>query len=260
MTLDLSDLTSSGYPWLFGAAVIFLRVGAMMAVLPGLGERSVPARVRLGLAIALTVLVTPLIAPDLPEPEEVSNLVGLLLIEASIGLLLGMSLRLFVFTLSTAGAIAAQSTSLSQIFGGSAGAEAQPAIGHVLVTGGLTIAMITELHLRVVEFIVMSYGSFPTGVPLSATFVADFGVSRVAASFAFAFTLAAPFFIASLIYNVTLGVINRAMPQLMVSFVGAPVITAGGLVLLALSAPTLLGLWIDAFHDFMGAPSRGPNG
>lgn len=260
MTIDFSALTTNGAPWLFGAAIIFLRVGAMMAVLPAFGERSVPARVRLGLSIALTALVTPLIGPELPDAGAVSNLAGLLLIEASIGLLLGISLRLFVITLSTAGAIAAQSTSLSQIFGGSAGAEPQPAIGHVLVIGGLTIAMITELHIRILEFIVMSYDSFPTGVPLNAAFVADFGVSRVAASFAFAFTLAAPFFMASLIYNVTLGVINRAMPQLMVSFVGAPVITAGGLVLLALSAPTLLGLWADAFHSFMGAPVRGPDG
>ena len=49
----------------------------------------------------------------------------------------------------------------------------------------------------------------------------------MAASFALALSLAAPFVIASLLYNVALGVINKAMPQLMVAFVGAPAITCG---------------------------------
>jgi len=83
------------------------------------------------------------------------------------------------------------------------------------------------------------------------------GVGKVARSFALGFTLAAPFVIASMLYNVTLGVINRAMPQLMVAFVGAPAITAGGLVLLFLSAPILLSVWADALRSFLDAPLAG---
>ena len=63
-----------------------------------------------------------------------------------------------------------------------------------------------------------------------------------------------PFVIAALIYNVALGVINRAMPQLMVAFVGAPALTLGGLLLLYLSAPVMLSVWIDAFGALMEAP------
>ena len=84
------------------------------------------------------------------------------------------------------------------------------------------------------------------------------GVKEVGRTFALGFTLAAPFVVASLIYNVTLGVINRAMPQLMVSFVGAPAITAGGLFLLFITAPVLLGVWIATFGDFMANPFGGP--
>ena len=59
---------------------------------------------------------------------------------------------------------------------------------------------------------------------------------------------------ASFLYNVTLGVINKAMPQLMVAFVGAPAITAGGLALLMLSSPFLLALWGERLFAFMQSP------
>ncbi|MEL7116600.1 MAG: flagellar biosynthetic protein FliR [Pseudomonadota bacterium] len=79
-------------------------------------------------------------------------------------------------------------------------------------------------------------------------------MARVSQAFAFAFTLAAPFVIASFIYNLAIGVINKAMPQLMVAFVGAPAITAGGLVLLALSMPTALSVWNESLRSFLAAP------
>ena len=66
--------------------------------------------------------------------------------------------------------------------------------------------------------------------------------------------LAAPFVTTSLLYNLTLGVINRAMPQLMVAFVGAPVITLGGMVLLLWCAPTMLAVWADALIAFLDDP------
>ncbi len=66
--------------------------------------------------------------------------------------------------------------------------------------------------------------------------------------------MAAPFTIAAFVYNLALGVINRAMPQLMVTFVGAPAITLGGLVLLLISAPIMLGVWHQGFVAFIADP------
>ena len=66
------------------------------------------------------------------------------------------------------------------------------------------------------------------------------------------------FVIAGMIYNLALGAINRAMPQLMVSMVGAPALTFGALALLAVVAPVLLSVWVGAFHDHLADPFRGP--
>ena len=69
-----------------------------------------------------------------------------------------------------------------------------------------------------------------------------------------AFTLAAPFLITAVIYNLALGVINRAMPQLMVAFVGAPVITFGGLFILMVGSPVILDVWVRALMTFLANP------
>ena len=73
-----------------------------------------------------------------------------------------------------------------------------------------------------------SYEILPMGLPVPAADVAAWGTARVAQAFALGFSLAAPFVIAAFAYNLALGAINRAMPQLMVAFIGAPAITAGG--------------------------------
>ena len=121
--------------------------------------------------------------------------------------------------------------------------------------GGLALATISGLHVEAARFLILSYDFFPIGQLPGAAMIADWGVARTAQAFALAFMLAAPFIIASVVYNLALGVINRAMPQLMVAFVGAPVITWGGLFLLFASAPVLLTVWSDALLSFLSQPA-----
>lgn len=238
------------------AGVVFLRVGAAMAVMPGLGERMIPMRIRLALALVLTAVIAPAasaqIAPVLPAGASVT----LLAAETIAGLAMGLVLRLTVFALEIAGSIAAQATSLSQLLG-TPSVDPQPAMGHVMVLGGLTLAVIAGLHVKLVAFLLLSYDVLPPGVFPDPAALADLGTGHVARVFGLALSLAAPFVIASLVYNLALGVINRAMPQLMVAFVGAPAITAGGLILMALSLPVLLGVWHAAFERVLSAPLEG---
>ena len=256
MTAQLADLLKISNQVLLIWFLVFLRVGAMAAMAPGLGESSIPSRVKLVLALALSVVVAPVIAADLLVAINAVPVPGLMLMEVVAGLLMGAVLRLFVAALQIAGTIAAQAMSLSQLFGGSAG-EPQPAVGNLLVVGGIALAMGLGLHTRLIEFLIASYEAFPPGLRIVGTFALEWGVAGVARVFGLGFTIAGPFVIAGLIYNVALGAINRAMPQLMVAFVGAPALTAGGLVLLALSAPIALSVWHEAFTAFLVAPLEG---
>ncbi|MEP4194550.1 MAG: flagellar biosynthetic protein FliR [Aliishimia sp.] len=230
---------------------VFLRMSAFFSLMPGFGEQSIPTRIKLALSVMMTVFVSPAVTPT----GELPAVTSLIFSEIVTGVALGLMIRLFVLSLQTAGAIAAQATSLSQLFGGSA-AEPLPAMGNILVVGGLTLAVMMGLHIKAAHFFVMSYDLVPHGVFPNAQMIGQWGVQRVAAAFSLAFSLAAPFIVMSVIYNLALGAINKAMPQLMVAFVGAPLITAGGLVLLLFSAPMMLHVWVTAMDGFLAAPTK----
>ncbi|WP_299684841.1 flagellar biosynthetic protein FliR [uncultured Tateyamaria sp.] len=232
--------------------LVFLRVAATVSLLPAFGEQSVPMRIRLMLGLAFTVIVAPAIDFALPE-VTVGTLALFALTETVSGLLIGLGLRLFILALQTAGAIAAQSTSLSQIMGGAA-IEPLPAMGYILTVGALALAALSGLHIKAAQLMILSYDILPVGLFAGGTDVAQWGIAQISRAFSLAFVLAAPFVLMSVIYNLTLGVINKAMPQLMVAFVGAPVITLGGLFILFLAAPSMLAVWLGALDQFMLAP------
>lgn len=249
----LSELSGMGADMLWAALLVFLRIGAAMALLPAFGEQSVPQRLRLVLALAFTAIVAPAAGP-LPDPET-----GILLpcmVEVLVGLALGISLRLFILALQIAAAIAAQATSLSQLFGG-VGPEPQPAIANLLVMAGLALAVASGLHVHVAQLLILSYQMLPAGSVPGSDNMAQWGVARIAHAFALGFALAAPFTIASLLYNIALGVINRAMPALMVSFIGAPALALGGIALMAIVTPLILVIWQQSFQAFLAQPFSG---
>lgn len=248
---SIMELTDAA---LWQGFVVFLRVSALVSLLPAFGEQSVPVRVKLAISIAFTFIISPAVTPTQFSLQP-NTLYWICLTEITAGFLLGVGIRLLVLALQTAGSIAAQSTSLAQILGGAV-AEPVPAMGHILVMGGLALAVMAGLHVRVAEMVILSYEMLPMGRFPSGSDVSEWGVDQIRHAFSLAFTLAAPFVILSVLYNVALGVINKAMPQLMVAFVGAPVITAGGLLLLCLAAPLLLSTWLEMLNSFIANPLK----
>lgn len=262
MMPDLLALLTSGEAELRNAAAlgfgVFIRVGAMMALVPAFGEQVVPLRVRLALTLAFTAITAPALAPVMPPaPTAPLPLLMLISAEAVAGLALGISLRLFTIALQTAGTIAAQATSLAQFFGG-AGVDPQPAMSQILVMAGLALAVSANLHVALAELIVLSYELFPPARFPDAASLGAWGLGQITRAFTLAFTLALPFVILSLLFYVALGAINKAMPQLMVAFVGAPAITWGGLAILLLTAPMMLPIWHDGLQSVLLDPTRAP--
>ncbi len=248
----IESIGGHGYP----ITLIFLRVGACLALLPAFGEQVVSVRVRLAATVAFTALVWPLASFTLPRNLSEAQFLLYCGAEVMAGLLIGLSFRLFVHALQVAGTIAANSTSLAQVFGGGVGVDPQPALGNVMVLAALALAASSGLHVKCVEVFLLSYDAIPVGHWPHSIFVKDWSIQNVSQAFSLAFALSAPFWVAALLYNFALGVINRAMPQLMVSFVGAPALTLGGLAMGALTVPFLLAVW----HEHFQAALRDPFG
>ena len=247
---QLTAATGLGQDWFRAVALVFLRVGAVMALMPAFGEQVVPQRIRLILTLAFTAIVAPAVFAPV---TATTGLVGPAAIEVAVGLAIGIGLRMFILALQMAASIIAQVTSLSQLFGGTT-PEPQPAIGNLLTVAALALAVLAGLHIKAASLLILSYQILPAGrIPDSAD-MADWGLMQVTNALVLAFSLAAPFVIGSVIYNVALGIINKAMPQLAVSLVGAPALTFGSLFLMALIAPLALTVWLHSFDTVLAAP------
>ena len=244
MTEVLASLFGLAPDLLAAFFLVFLRIGSAMFVLPAFGEAMVPMRVRLVVAFAFSLIVFPAVFPQM-QPTGPYELQGFA--EVVTGLAIGLLLRLHVMAIQIAATIAAQSTSLAQLLGNNI-VDPQPAIGLVLYFAALALAVELGLHVQFAMMFITSYGIIAAGDLISNGFVAPIR-DAVAVAFQFGFILAAPFVAVSLLYNLALGVINRAMPQLMVAFVGAPAITFGALVLLALTAPLMLLIWVGEMQS-----------
>ena len=248
---EILDMTEAGMAAFF---LVFVRVGAVMSLLPGFGEQAIPARVRLALTLAFTLVVWPMLGAGAIEVDPARSYVMHIVGEATVGLLVGIAIRLMVIALQLAGSIAAQSTALAQIFGAGVAPDPMPAIGNLLTMAGLTLAVAANLHVKATLSMAATYDILPIGATLPPSDVAAWGVARAAETFALGFSLAAPVVIAACAYNLALGAINRAMPQLMVAFIGAPAITAGGMLILMLAAPVILMYWSDRLDATLADP------
>ncbi|MEL6169682.1 MAG: flagellar biosynthetic protein FliR [Pseudomonadota bacterium] len=258
MTLDIAHIVEgvAGLSVAFG--LVFLRAGAIMAVLPAFGEQFVPMRVRLVATLAFAVLVAPAVSDAAPPLLEAGKTwPTLVLNEVLAGLMLGLAVRLLVLALVMAGTMAATAMSLTQLLGGAA-VDPQPAMSGIFWLAGLALAAQSGLHVNLVTALAETYDILPIGKGFESGDLAEWGTARVTHAFALAFTFAAPFVIASVVYNAALGAINRAMPTLMVAFVGAPAITGGALVLMALTLPFILPIWLGVLDRTLSAPFMAP--
>lgn len=242
---DIQALIGSVPEWAFALMLIISRVGSVCMLLPGLGEAEVPMNIRAGMALLLTILVLPLLAPGLPAmPGSSISLLGWIAGEIMIGLWLGWLARLPMLALPIAGQFAAGALGLSNVL------QPDPLLGPqasalsrlfglvapvLLLTSGLYVLPLTAL--------VTSYRLFVPGAWLTGGDLALSVTDAVSDSLALSLQLGGPFIAAGIVWQLVLGVVARLVPQLQVYFVAMPGQIMGGLVLLALMSAGMLESW-----------------
>ena len=94
----------------------FARVGTLVMLMPGVGEQLVSPRLRLAFALLLSLLLFPTVRPLLPTQNGAiagPGLIALLIGELLVGLMLGLTVRMVLAALQTAGMIISQQLGLS---------------------------------------------------------------------------------------------------------------------------------------------------
>lgn len=241
--------------------LMFARIGVMAMLMPGLGERTMPMRFRLMLALALTLILYPLHRPlfsvDLSAP---GGILLTLFTELAIGFTLGMAARIAVSALQTAGVVIANAMGLGFAMQVDPTQGQQGAVvGNFLTLVGVAIIFAADLHHLVIAAISDSFTVLrPGALPLSGD-AATYLVGAVAKAFVVAIQLSAPFLVFAIVFNVGLGVLSKLMPQMQVFFIGMPVSIGAGFLILFLVIGVMMAHYaghIEALLDAMAVNRR----
>lgn len=239
--------------------LIFARIGTMVMLLPGIGERSFPVRVRLATALLLSLVFFPLAANFYPQPlGAMPAVVGLLIGEIAIGFVLGIAGRMMIAALQTAGTVIANQLGLGFVMNVDPSQGQQGAlIGTFLSLLAVAMIFATDTHHLAIAALGKSYEIFRPGVIPDTGDAAKYAAELAAGSFRIAIQLAAPVLIFGLIFNVGLGVLARLMPQMQVFFIAMPASILLGFAVLALVLSAMMGVFITYVEDGLGQLLQG---
>jgi flagellar biosynthesis protein FliR len=247
MSLDLLDhfLISQLSTFL----LIFCRVGAALMVMPAIGDSYVLSRARLLLALAMSVVLTPLMLDKMPPlPASAISLTILLVSEVIIGAFIGMIARTILSALHTAGTIIAFQSSLavSSIFDPVTGTQTA-VVSNFMTIVALTMMFALNLHHLMLASVVESYNLLIPGSALMIGDISTYHARMVGDCFTLGVLLAAPHIVFSFAFYLMGGLMTRLMPNLQIFYVMmSPQIMLAFLLLLA-----ILPIATEVFTDFM---------
>ena len=223
---------------LLGLLFASLRIGAALALLPGIGAMLLPLRARVGLAGAIGVLVQSVV--PLTVPPDLLGIAGLLAVagELVVGAIAGIVLQIVFAGASIAGEVLSQSMGLGFATMLDPGGTTSPVVASFLGLMMWLVFLGLDGHLQLVALIVDSYRSLPPGSdPLRhAGDLVRFG----GAAFGAGTMLALPVAAVLLLVNLLLAVVARSAPQLNIFAIGFPAMMVAGVVALPVALPAMV--------------------
>ncbi|GAN93812.1 flagellar biosynthetic protein FliR [Gluconobacter thailandicus F149-1 = NBRC 100600] len=254
--------------WALAFLLVLSRTGATVMVMPGLGEQSLPMVGRAGIALTLTFLVLPLVAPLLNmgrlDALGPLGLGGMIAVEFFAGVLIGWLARLITMALPIAGQMIAMFIGISSVLqpdpdlgsGSSAPARFMNLLAPLML-------LITGAYVFPIRAVIGSYGLIPPGgALLGQTASAHWPILGDAAhsviqmtgkAFTLGLELSAPFLILSLVWEMMLGIMTRLLPTLQIYNAANPLQMLGGIALLGLTLQALLAVWQGQAFDVLRA-------
>jgi len=239
----------------FAFLLITVRMAALVMVVPIFSEKSIPQRIRVAFALAVSLVIYPTLSAQLPPmPTQPFMLLDMFLKELLVGLVLGFAVRILLTSVHTAGTVIAFQTGLSaaQSFDPSQGQQSV-LVAAFLNLMAITLILVTNLHHLMLMGMVYSYQKFPVGETLQVADFASVFTNYVAGSFLLGFKMASPFIVYGMIYNLGLGLIARMVPGFQVFFIGMPINLFMGFTLMMLLLASIMRLFLEHFENLLMA-------
>jgi flagellar biosynthetic protein FliR len=234
------------------AFLAFCRIGGCFLLMPGLSSIRVPVQVRLFVALSasggLLVHLWDQIFPFVDRRPQV--LLPMVVSELLVGALIGLMARLYVLALEFIGA----SIAMLIGYGGTSGpgienGEPQAALGAIISFSALLLLFVFDFHHEIIRALVASYRVAPLDVFFNPQAALVDVADTISEAFFLVLRLGSPFVAYALLVNLTIGFVNKLVPQIPVYFISLPFVIAAGLIIFYFASGTLLSLFADGFAD-----------
>jgi flagellar biosynthetic protein FliR len=230
----------------------FVRIGAMLSIMPIFGIRAVPVKVKVFLSLFITMAVAPSLA--LPPPVDPFSWQGVLFIlqQVLIGLAMGVIFMVVFQAFVVAGHMIAMGMGLAfaSMVDPGTGSQA-PIVSQYFTIIATLLFLALNGHLLVIQMAVDSFEYLPVGSDFlnrdSLRLIFEFGSYMFSAGV----LISLPAITTLLLINIAFGVVTRAAPALNIFAVGFPITLLTGLIMLSLTTPLVLPHLQELIHRAM---------
>ncbi|WP_153772081.1 flagellar biosynthesis protein FliR [Labrenzia sp. CE80] len=248
-------LSSFGTTALLATFLLFCRIGACLMIIPGFSSDRVAMRIRLFIALSVTLALAPMLLPTMQAALPDQSLVtvgGLIVSELFTGFLIGFLGRIFFVALETLATLVSMAIGLSNMPGMSIeGSEALPPLASLMTLTATAMIFITNQHWEVLKGLAASYETLPPGGEIDVVSGLERFVDQLSSTFVLALRICSPFVVYTIVVNLAIGMVNKLTPQIPVYFISMPFVIAGGMYLLFLVSAEAITLFLDGYFTWL---------
>ena len=234
-----------------GAFVLFCRIGGCLMLAPGFSNTQIPTQVRLFVALAVTLTLTPLLLDRVPAVvtgDDPILTLKVIAVESLVGGMIGVLARMFYLALEALAVGAATMLGFSSPAGFQIeNDEPMAPLATLISLASIALLFAANLHWELLRGLVASYDVMPVGSDFNARLALKQIADVLGKSFRLALRIASPYVIYALVVNLALALVNRLTPQVQVFFVATPFVAAGGLLLLYFTIKPAIEAFIISF-------------
>lgn len=232
--------------------MIFVRVGAIIFSVPMFGSADVPKTAKIGLSLCLALILYPAI----PLPKElfsmkIMQLVPLMISEILIGVLIGLTARLFFEGVQLAGQLIGfqMGFGVASVFDPVSGAtfSVLSQVQNILAT---LLFLLLNMHHWFFRAMALSFEKIPIFHCYVSNQLIQQWVDLMSTVFVIGLKIAAPVMAVLLFSDFALGILNKAAPMIQVFLLSFPLKIAGGLFVLAVTLPMFFIVLKKSFYHY----------
>jgi flagellar biosynthetic protein FliR len=221
---------------------ILLRAGIMVSMLPFLSTTNFPAKIKIGLAVAIALILAPVVEFKVERPE----IPLVVMREIFFGMALGFAGRLVFFAVDMAGQLMSTATGLSMasVFNPEIGQSTEISMVYGVIA--MFVFLSLDAHHELITIFIKSYEWLPAGHLDVQSLISPI-IFMGSKMFLIAIKVSAPVVILMLVANILLGFMYKAAPQINIFFVAYPIYIVLGFSVMLLSMPVFIYVVGDYF-------------